>query len=92
MADAIASHGTNANGSVSDRARLVHARSAWLGRRRTRRIAKRSAGPALGRFYPSPPERAKTLSSEQVRRFNADGFVRPLDALTFKAMNLPIDK
>ena len=43
-------------------------------------------------FYPSPPERAKTLSSEHVRRFNADGFVRPLDALTFKAMNLPIDK
>ena len=33
-------------------------------------------------FHPSPPERAKTLSSEQIRRFNANGFVRPLDALT----------
>ena len=28
-------------------------------------------------FHPSPPERAETLSSEQVRRFNRDGFVRP---------------
>ena len=33
-------------------------------------------------FYPSPPEQATTLSSEQIRGFNADGFVRPLDALT----------
>ena len=33
-------------------------------------------------FYPSPPNRAKTLASDQIRRFNADGFVRPLDALT----------
>ena len=33
-------------------------------------------------FYPSAPERAKTLGGEQVRRFNADGFVQPLDALT----------
>ena len=33
-------------------------------------------------FHPSPPERAKTLERDQVRRFNADGFVRPLDALT----------
>lgn len=33
-------------------------------------------------FYPSPPERSKTLASEQIRRFNEDGFVRPLDALT----------
>ncbi|MDE0444671.1 MAG: hypothetical protein OXL38_21515, partial [Gammaproteobacteria bacterium] len=33
-------------------------------------------------FYPSRPERAQTLASEQIRRFNEDGFVRPLDALT----------
>ena len=33
-------------------------------------------------FHPSPPERAETLSSEQVRRFNRDGFVRPSTTCT----------
>ena len=33
-------------------------------------------------FFPSPPERAKTLTPEQVERFNTDGYLRPLEALT----------
>ena len=33
-------------------------------------------------FYPSAPERAKTLADGDVERFNERGFVRPLDALT----------
>lgn len=33
-------------------------------------------------FFPSPPEQTKTLSQEQVERFNADGYLRPLPALT----------
>ncbi len=33
-------------------------------------------------FYESDPTCAKTLASEQVKRFNQDGFVQPLDALS----------
>lgn len=33
-------------------------------------------------FYESKPEYAKTLNVEQVERFNHEGFVRPLDALS----------
>ncbi|MYD99358.1 MAG: hypothetical protein F4X98_18490 [Gammaproteobacteria bacterium] len=44
-------HGTKATGSVSDRERLVHGRSAWLGRRRTPAHSDSEApGTALGRY------------------------------------------
>ena len=33
-------------------------------------------------FYESDPARTKALTPEQVQRFNRDGFVRPLDALS----------
>ncbi len=33
-------------------------------------------------FYPSPPERARTLTAAQIEGFNADGYLRPLDALS----------
>ena len=76
------SHGTNARGSAATGGVCsMRGRCGWAGGEPGAQ-RQRSAGPAMGRFYPSQPDRAKTLSSEQVRRFNADGFVRPLDALT----------
>ena len=62
----------------SDRRRNFHARTAWLGRRRRRRVAAgegaslaRRAGPALGRY--------KALSGERDPRIGT--LMKVLDAL-----------
>ena len=34
------------------------------------------------KFYPSDPNRAKTLTPAQIKEFNQDGYVAPLDALS----------